>query len=108
MSSFSNAIDASQGEGIEVNSVSAAAAAIGINDFYTETDGTSNVVALTLPYVSEAKGRTYHVYCIEATNSTTVNDAGDDTSQNTITLDGVKEAAMFYSDGKHWYSDLDA
>ena len=108
MSSFSRSIDNSQNDvGRAIKVFTAATGAIGVNDTMVFADPAAQAIALTLPYVADAKGRTYYVTSSSdsSSNNITINDAGDETGQGTITLNSIDESASFYSNGLAWFSE---
>tara|TARA_R110000824_G_scaffold77767_4_gene196584 strand:- start:6710 stop:7042 length:333 start_codon:yes stop_codon:yes gene_type:complete len=109
MSSFSRSISNSQndvGRAVKVITVSGA---IGANDTMVFADPTAGAIALTLPYVADAKGKSYFVTSStdSSSNNITINDAGDETGQNEITLNSIDESTSFYSNGLAWFQDIE-
>jgi hypothetical protein len=84
--------------------VTAAAKTLDVGDTSVLCDTTSNGVAIKLPPVGEAAGRIYGISCSvrPGSNDITVNDYGDETTQDAVTLNAVGETAKFYSDGNRW------
>ena len=70
-------------------------------------DPTSGPITITLPPVSEARGRFYAIVCRNAdpVNTVTVEDFKDDSEcwAGDVTLDGKCDEALFYSDGMKWF-----
>lgn len=69
-------------------------------------DGDSGPITLTLPSVTEAKGRFYSIVCRNAdgTNTVTIQDCDDSECWLAdIVLDGKCDRALLYSDGLCWH-----
>ena len=70
-------------------------------------NSTSGPITITLPPVSEARGRFYGIVCRDAdpVNTVTVEDFKDDSEcwAGDITLDGKCDEVLLYSDGMKWF-----
>ena len=68
-------------------------------------NSTSGPITITLPRVSEAKGRFYSILARDAdgTNTITVQDRNDSELWSDITFNGSGDRALLYSDGLHWW-----
>lgn len=70
-------------------------------------DSTSGPIVITLPPVSEARGRFYSIVCRNAdlVNTVTIEDFKDDSEcwAGDITLDGKCDEVLLYSDGMKWF-----
>lgn len=70
-------------------------------------DPTSGPITITLPPVSEARGRFYSIVCRNAdpVNTVTIEDFKDDSEcwAGDITLDGKCDEVLLYSDGMKWF-----
>ena len=70
-------------------------------------DPTSGPIVITLPPVSEARGRFYSIVARDAdgTNTITVEDFKDDSEcwAGDIVLNGKCDEALLYSDGMKWF-----
>ena len=69
-------------------------------------DGDSGAITITLPPVSEAKGRWYTIVARDAdsVNTITVTDRGDSECWNgDYTLDAKCDMLLLYSDGLCWF-----
>ena len=66
---------------------------------------TSGPITITLPRVSEAKGRFYSILARDAdgTNTITVQDRDDSELWSDITFNGAGDQVLLYSDGLHWW-----
>ena len=74
-------------------------------DYVVRPDTSSAAVTVTLPRVSEAKGRIYSIVARNgATNAVTVTHAGDSEGWSDITLNTDGAAALLYSDGMKWFN----
>lgn len=71
----------------------------------THTDGETGNVEITLPPVSEAKGRFYTIVPRQIDNGTkvTITDFGDSEGWVDITLDTLQFGSLLYSDGVKWH-----
>ena len=70
-----------------------------------EADGTSGAITITLPAVSEAKGRFYSIICrnADAVNTVTIQDQDESECwANDIVLNGKCDRLFLYSDGLAW------
>jgi hypothetical protein len=65
----------------------------------------SGPIIITLPPVSEAKGRSYSILCREADgiNSITITDNDDSECWGDVIFYNNCESALFYSDGLYWH-----
>ena len=69
-------------------------------------DPTSGAITITLPSVTEAKGRFYSILCRDAdgTNTVTITDKSDSECwAKDITMDNKCDRCLLYSDGIAWY-----
>jgi hypothetical protein len=69
-------------------------------------DGDSGPITITLPPVSQAKGRFYSIICrnADAVNTVTIADNNDDSEcwLGDIVMNGKCDRALLYSDGLAW------
>jgi len=72
-----------------------------------EADEDSGPIVITLPPVSEARGRFYSIVCRNAdpVNDITIEDNNDDSEcwEGDFTLNGKCDKYLFYSDGMCWH-----
>lgn len=70
-------------------------------------DKDTGAIVITLPAVSEAKGRFYSIVCRNAdgVNTVTIEDHDDDSEcwENDIVFDGKCDKVLLYSDGLCWH-----
>lgn len=70
-------------------------------------DPTTGPITITLPSVSEARGRFYSIVARDAdgTNTITIEDFKDDSEcwAGDVELNGKCDEALFYSDGMKWF-----
>lgn len=70
-------------------------------------DGLSGPIVITLPPVSEARGRFYSIVCrnADAVNTVTVEDFKNDSEcwEADIVMDGKCDVQLMYSDGMKWF-----
>lgn len=68
-------------------------------------DATSGPITITLPPVTEAKGRLYSILATEAdaTNTVTVSDGAISTPWSDVVLNTANTGRLFYSDGLSWF-----
>lgn len=70
-------------------------------------DGESGAITITLPRVTEAKGRLYSIVCRNADGANTVTVQDRDDSEcwlADIVLDGKCDKLLLYSDGLCWFA----
>jgi len=70
-----------------------------------EADGVSGAITITLPRVSEAKGRFYSIICrnADAVNTVTIQDRDDSECwAKDIVMNGKCDRLFLYSDGLAW------
>ncbi len=65
----------------------------------------SSAITLTLPSVSEAKGLTYTIYAVLAsqTNKITITDKSDSTGWTNAVLTNAGQKKVYYADGLAWH-----
>lgn len=73
-------------------------------DYVVRVDASSAAVTVTLPSVSETRGRIYSISAADATNNITITDKGDSEAWSDITLTMSNNRALLYSDGMFWYT----
>ena len=68
-------------------------------------NGDTGPILITLPPVSEARGRFYSILCREAgwPNTVTISDRGDSECWEDVVLYNSCEAMLWYSDGLYWH-----
>lgn len=66
-------------------------------------DSTGGALTLTLPPVTEAKGRFYSILFITDNGDLTVADQDDSYDWNDLTVDDAGECLLLYSDGQKWH-----
>ena len=72
-------------------------------DYVVRPNASAGAITITLPEVSQCKGRFYSIVPRDATNNITITDQGDSESwSGDAVLSNVGESAMFYSDGLKW------
>ena len=73
-------------------------------DYVVRPSGASAAVTITLPSVSEAKGRIYTIMAKDVTNAITVQDKDDSEDwDGDFTLDTLNDKLCLYSDGLSWF-----
>ena len=66
-------------------------------------DASSAAVTVTLPSVSETRGRIYSISAADATNDITITDKGDSEDWSDLTMSTSGDRVALYSDGMYWH-----
>lgn len=72
-----------------------------------EADGDSGAIVISLPPVSEARGRFYSIVCrnADAVNTVTIQDLDDSECwAGDVVMNGKCDSELFYSDGMMWHA----
>lgn len=84
--------------------VKTASATLTILEQVVECDSTAGIMTITLPPVSEAKGKIFSIYLDTDGGDITIQDQDDSRGwDGDYTLDDVGDAYALYSNGRSWY-----
>lgn len=79
------------------------AVSINVYDQACIIDSTAGAFAVTLPSVSEAKGKIYTFYMKTDGGNVTIQDRDDSPDWTDLTFTAVTDKAILYSDGMIWW-----
>lgn len=80
-------------------------ASLSVTEQHVTVKSDSSAVTLTLPDVSEAKGKMFSVVALNGqTNNVTVEDNDESLEWTDITMAGDLACLLLFSDGRTWYT----